>query len=386
MDLELLKKVHKEQFNEEPELISYSPGRVNLIGEHTDYSEGFVMPIAIEMGIWVAMSRNKDTNDMISVYSIDYSRKFATYYSEPAPEEYDWFKYPMGVALMMKEAGYNVGGLRITFGGNLPQGAGLSSSAALEVATAFAIQTLYGYNIPGPQLAKICQKAEHEVVGVKCGIMDQYISRMGEENSALLIDCRSLEYRLVPLNLGTKRIVITNSNVPHKLSSSEYNTRVSECQEAVKIMNETSQMKYLRDFTLKDYEKNKPLFPKVIGKRAYHVISENQRVLDAEKALKAGDLKKFGELMNQSHDSLRDNYEVSSPELDFLVETARSIPGCIGSRMTGAGFGGCTVSIMEEQSIGAYKEKLAAYTQKFGYVPQVYTSIPKKGSHIVWKK
>ena len=241
MNLEELKKVHKEQFNEDPEIISFSPGRVNLIGEHTDYSEGFVMPIAIEMGIWVAISKNSEADDLISVYSIDYKLKFAQYYSDALPQDYEWFKYPMGVVLMMKEAGYKVGGLRITFGGNIPQGAGLSSSAALEVATAFGIQNLYGYNIKGPDLAKICQKAEHVVVGVKCGIMDQYISRMGEDKNALLIDCRTLEYRLVPLNLGSMKIVITNSNVPHKLSSSLYNTRVAECHEAVKIMNETNQ-------------------------------------------------------------------------------------------------------------------------------------------------
>jgi len=384
--LEELKKVHKEQFNEDPEIISFSPGRVNLIGEHTDYSEGFVMPIAIEMGIWVAISKNSEADDLISVYSIDYKLKFAQYYSDALPQDYEWFKYPMGVVLMMKEAGYKVGGLRITFGGNIPQGAGLSSSAALEVATAFGIQNLYGYNIKGPDLAKICQKAEHVVVGVKCGIMDQYISRMGEDKNALLIDCRTLEYRLVPLNLGSMKIVITNSNVPHKLSSSLYNTRVAECHEAVKIMNETNQPKFLRDFTIKHFEAYKSFFTKTIANRALHVINENQRVLDAEKALKAGDLKKFGELMNQSHDSLRDLYEVSSPELDFLVEIARSIPGCIGSRLTGAGFGGCTVSIMEENAIPKYKEKLSEYTKKFTYKPEVYITVPKKGSQILWKK
>ena len=386
MNLEELKKVHKEQFNEDPEIISFSPGRVNLIGEHTDYSEGFVMPIAIEMGIWVAISKNSEADDLISVYSIDYKLKFAQYYSDALPQDYEWFKYPMGVVLMMKEAGYKVGGLRITFGGNIPQGAGLSSSAALEVATAFGIQNLYGYNIKGPDLAKICQKAEHVVVGVKCGIMDQYISRMGEDKNALLIDCRTLEYRLVPLNLGSMKIVITNSNVPHKLSSSLYNTRVAECHEAVKIMNETNQPKFLRDFTIKHFEAYKSFFTKTIANRALHVINENQRVLDAEKALKAGDLKKFGELMNQSHDSLRDLYEVSSPELDFLVEIARSIPGCIGSRLTGAGFGGCTVSIMEESAIPKYKEKLSEYTKKFTYKPEVYITVPKKGSQILWKK
>lgn len=386
MNLEELKKVHKGQFNEDPEIISFSPGRVNLIGEHTDYSEGFVMPIAIEMGIWVAISKNSEADDLISVYSIDYKLKFAQYYSDALPQDYEWFKYPMGVVLMMKEAGYKVGGLRITFGGNIPQGAGLSSSAALEVATAFGIQNLYGYNIKGPDLAKICQKAEHVVVGVKCGIMDQYISRMGEDKNALLIDCRTLEYRLVPLNLGSMKIVITNSNVPHKLSSSLYNTRVAECHEAVKIMNETNQPKFLRDFTIKHFEAYKSFFTKTIANRALHVINENQRVLDAEKALKAGDLKKFGELMNQSHDSLRDLYEVSSPELDFLVEIARSIPGCIGSRLTGAGFGGCTVSIMEENAIPKYKEKLSEYTKKFTYKPEVYITVPKKGSQILWKK
>jgi galactokinase len=386
MDIEALKAKHVEEFGEEPEIIVYSPGRVNLIGEHTDYSEGFVMPIAIGMGIWVAISKNTESDNLISVYSIDYNKKFAAYYNDPIPDEYDWFKYPIGVVLIMKNHDFKVGGLRITFGGNVPQGAGLSSSAALEVATAYAIQTMYSYDIPGPKLAKICQQAEHEVIGVKCGIMDQYISRMGEEGKAMLIDCRSLEYRLVPLELGKYKIIITNSNVPHKLSSSDYNTRVAECEEAVKVMNETSDIKYLRDFTIKNFQDSKMFFSKDVAKRAFHVIKENERVLQAEIALKEGKLEKFGELMNDSHDSLRDNYEVSSPELDFLVETARSIPGCLGSRMTGAGFGGCTVSIMDEGSIEAYKQKLVQYQGKFGYKPQVYESTSKQGAKILWKK
>ena len=252
-----------------------------------------------------------------------------------------WFNYPLGVIKILRKNGLEFTGVRITFTGNIPQGSGLSSSAALEIAIGFAIQQLFELDLSGPDLAKAGQEAEHEYVGVKCGIMDQFISRMGEKGKALLLDCKTLEYRLVPLNLKTAKLVITNSNVPHKLSSSQYNQRVSECNEAVKILSTLKRGTSLRDFTLADYEKVRTAIPESIRKRAFHVISENQRVLDAEKALNSGNLKQFGILMNQSHESLKVNYEVSLPELDWLTDTARKIPGCYGSRMTGAGFGGC---------------------------------------------
>lgn len=385
MEIEELAKKHEEIFGTAPEMVVFAPGRINLIGEHTDYNKGYVMPCAINMGIWVAIS--KITDPLMSVYSIDYNKKIVAAYTDVAvAKQMEWFNYPFGVARVMQSKGYQFGGVRVTFYGNVPQGSGLSSSAALEIAVAYAIQELYGLKISGPDLAKIGQQAEHEYAGVKCGIMDQFISRMGEKNHALLIDCQSLEFRLVPIELKTAKLVITNSNVPHKLSSSEYNKRVAECEEAVKIMSSSKEGDSLRDFTKDDYDNSKDLMGPVIRKRALHVIMENKRVLDAEMALKAGDLVKVGELMNQSHESLRVFYEVSSPELDWLVEAAQTTPGCYGARMTGGGFGGCTLALMEEKSIAAYKEKLGQYEQKFGYKPQVFESNPENGAKVLWKK
>ncbi|WP_371806570.1 galactokinase [Candidatus Lokiarchaeum ossiferum] len=384
-EFELLKQKHNDIFGEDPELIVHAPGRVNLIGEHTDYSKGFVMPMAIDMGITVAISKIPDSN-LISVYSLDFDKKMVAMYSDLVKSNVDWFNYPIGVVKVLQKKGYKFEGIRITFTGNVPQGAGLSSSAALEVGVAFAIQKIYNLEISGTEMALICQQAEHEVVGVKCGIMDQYICRMGAVNQAMLIDCQSLEYRLIPLDLGNYKMIITNSNVPHKLSSSLYNQRVSECEEAVKILSEEKPGKFLRDYTEEDYKKSHDIFPPEIRKRAFHVISENQRVLDAEKALQSHDLTAFGNLMNASHKSLEIYYEVSSVELDWLVEAAQTIEGCIGSRMTGAGFGGCTISILTPEALKIYLEKLPAYEEKFGYKPITYEVTPVEGVHEIWKK
>ena len=341
MDLTLIKKKHEEIFGTPPELIVHAPGRINLIGDHTDYSEGFVMPVAINMGITVAISKNIDSK-MISVYSMDFDKKMVTLYSDLMKSNQDsWFSYPVGVTKIMQKK-HSFEGIRITFTGNIPQEAGLSSSAALEMAVAFAIQKLYKLKISEVELAKICQQAEQEIVGVRCGIMDQFISRMGKADEAMLIDCRSLEYRSIPFKLKKVKLLITNSNVPRKLTSSKYNQRVMECEEAVKILTSEKPGTHLRDFTLEDYEKTRDYLQPTIKKRAFHVISENNRVLAAEKALKENNLKKFGDLLNESHESLKTYYEVTTPELDWLTDMANTISGCYGSRMTGAGLGGTT--------------------------------------------
>jgi galactokinase len=383
MDQELIKAKHQEIFGEPPELIVYAPGRINLIGEHTDYSEGYVMPMAINKGIMLGISGIKESK-VISVYSIDFDKKMTSMYSDLMKSSIDWFNYPLGVVKVLRKHGHDFSGVRISFTGDVPQGAGLSSSAALEISVAFAIQTLYKLEIPGADLAKICQQAEHEVVGVKCGIMDQYISRMAEKDKCLLIDCRTLEYRSVPLSLDSASFVITNSNVPHKLSSSDYNKRVGECMEAVKILSADKPGLFLRDYDIEDYEKNRDLFTSDIRKRVFHVISENQRVLDAEKALTNNELKVFGELMNKSHNSLKIYYEVSSPELDWLTDLARNTEGCYGSRLTGGGFGGSTISLMENSAIDSYKAKLDPYKAKFGYEAEVFISNPMAGAHVIW--
>jgi galactokinase len=376
---------HKKIFKCEPELISYAPGRINLIGEHTDYNNGFVLPAAIDMGVWIGIS--KEQKDVISVYSIDFKELKTASLHEKDYEKKEgyWFNYPFGVVKVLQENGYKFQGINLTFTGNVPQGSGLSSSAALEISTGFAIQQLYSLKIDGPSLAKIGQKAEHNYVGVKCGIMDQFISRMGKANNALLIDCKTLEFKLVPLDLKAAKLIITNSNVPHKLSASQYNQRVSECSKAVEILSTSKKGTSLRDYTMEDFKLMEKKMPDIIRKRAFHVISENNRVLKTEIALKKGDLKEFGKLMNESHQSLRDNYEVSSKELDWLTEVARSVPGCYGSRMTGAGFGGCTITLIESKSIDSYKQKLNEYEKIFGYKPVVYESGVADGVHLVSK-
>ncbi len=382
MLLDLLKKNHAEIYGESPEIIIFAPGRVNLIGEHTDYSEGYVMPVAINMGIYLAISRIPDSK-VLSVYSLDYKKKMVSMYTDLVKSQENWFNYPLGVVKTLLKHNFDFPGVRITFTGTIPQGAGLSSSAALEVAVAFGISQLYNLSIPKVKIAQICRQAEHEIVGVNCGIMDQYISLLGEPNASLLIDCRSLEYRKVPLNLGSAQLVITNSNVPHKLSNSKYNERVQECQEAVKILKIAKPGEYLRDFSFDDYTEHKDSMPETIQKRAKHVITENARVLKAESALQTGNLTEFGRLMNESHLSLQQDFEVSSPELDWLTEAARSLKGCYGARLTGAGFGGCTVALMETSAIPQYKEKLKMYTEEFGYKSVVYEVDPEMGVHLI---
>jgi len=377
-DIAIIKSKHREIFGAEPELIVHAPGRVNLIGEHTDYSEGYVLPVAINMGISLGISKIEGSK-VIAVYSVDYDKKVVSLYSDLVKSTVDWFNYPMGVVKVLIKQGFEFEGVRITFTGNVPVGAGLSSSAALEIAVAYAIQSLYHLDIEGAHLAKICQQAEHEVVGVKCGIMDQYISRMGKRDNALLIDCRTLEYRHVPLNLQSACFLITNSNVPHQLARSKYNERVAECEEAVKVLASSKPGTSLRDFTLDDFEENRNHLAANIRKRAFHVISENTRVLQAENSLQKGDLAEFGKLMNESHDSLKIYYEVSSPELDWLVESAQAIPGCYGSRMTGAGFGGCTITLIDRASVAQYREKIKEYEPKFGFKPVGYDVIMTEG-------
>ena len=378
----LLIDQHKDIYGEVPELIVHSPGRVNLIGEHTDYNDGYVLPMAISMGIDLAISRISDS-EVISVYSLDKEKKIVSLYSYlmKSSGNDDWANYPIGVVKILLKNGHKLGGVRVSFTGTIPEGAGLSSSAALEVAVAFAVQQLYNLKIKDKDLVKYCQQAEQEVVGVRCGIMDQYTAKFGKAGNAFFLDCRSLDHRYIPLNLKSTEFILTNSNISHKLSTSKYNERVVECEEAVKVLNEIKPGKSLRDYDLDDYEKAREFFQPEEKKRAYHVISENNRVIEAEKSLKQGDLKKFGQLMNDSHESLKLYYEVSCAELDWLVEMAQKIEGCYGSRMIGAGFGGCTLTLIEKKAIPEYISKLKGYQEKFGLAAITYEVTPSDGVH-----
>lgn len=347
---------YKDLFNNKPEIIVKAPGRVNLIGEHTDYNGGYVLPIAIDKYITIAACRRNDCE--VDIHSINFNDDCsANFENGLKPNAHKpWANYFLGVVSQLLKRGYSIKGVDAAIYGDIPLGAGLSSSAAYEVAAAYMFQKLFDIEISGEELAEICQHAEHEFVGSQCGIMDQFISRFGKKDHALLIDCLSLKYHLIPFILKDYSLVVVNSNVKHNLAQSEYNTRREECGEAIRFLRNAMKRDIvnLRECSIDDYENHKDDLPFKLRKRAYHVITENQRVLDAVSALKENDLEKFGQLMYESHNSLRDNYEVSCKEIDTLVELARECEGVIGSRITGGGFGGCTVSIVSEKKLDLF--------------------------------
>jgi galactokinase len=270
--------------------------------------------------------------------------------------------------------------------GNIPIGVGLSSSAALEVATAYTIQRLLGIEISGPELARLAQEAENSFVGVQCGIMDQFVSRMAQAGSAMFIDTRNMEYRHIPINLKTVKILITNSGVPRSLVESEYNQRRAECEKCVSLLSTRKSGRSLRDYSAADLRDSMGLIPETTRKRCLHVVEEIERVREAEGALKKNDIVSFGKLMNRSHESLRDQYEVSCPELDWLVKRAWETEGVYGSRMTGAGFGGCTVTLIEERSIPTYEARLETYERIFSFKPETFVCYPADGAQVLFQQ
>ena len=351
----------------------FAPGRVNLIGEHTDYNGGYVFPCALNYGTYLMVRATEESE--IKFASVNFEYK-AFVQPEDLNKKHggEWVEYPLGVIDQMKKMGIKPSGLELMYSGDIPNGAGLSSSASIELVTAFMLNTLYGKEIPMIDLIKISQKAENEFVGMNCGIMDQFAVGMGRKDSALFLNCDTLDYDLVPVKLGDYRLMIVNTNKRRGLTDSKYNERRSECETAVEIINKKKPVRNLSELNLAEFNEIKHLIDnEVIRKRAYHVISENARVLEAIPALKSGNLLRFGELMNESHDSLRDNYEVTGIELDTLVEEARKIPGGIGSRMTGAGFGGCTVSIVHRDSINDFIETVGRnYSDRTELKPVFY--------------
>jgi len=380
--MDQVKQSHAEEYGKAPEIVACAPGRVNLIGEHTDYNDGFVFPMAIDFTIRVAISRRKDNH--LRFYSVDYKdRKRATLPTLRYRKEDRWANYPKGIIAEFLARGHELSGMDITIQGDIPQGAGLSSSAALEIATGIAIEELYGIEIGREELAKLAQHAENEFVGVKCGIMDQFISRLAKEGHTMLLDARFLTYHFVPLSLKGVKILITNSKVPHGLVDSEYNKRRAECRKCVEILSVKKPGTALRDYTSTDVRDSMGVIPEGTRKKCLHVVEENQRVLEAEEALKKRDLVTFGKLMNRSHESLRDLYEVSCPELDWLVKRAWETEGVYGSRLTGAGFGGCTVTLIEEEAIPLYREHIVQYERIFGFRPEIYICKPSPGARIM---
>lgn len=353
-------------------IIAMAPGRVNLIGEYTDFNDGFVFPMTVDRGVYLAIRARSDRQ--VRVASVRYDELVDYQLDEfEAPKPGHWSSYVLGVVEELRLRGLLKRGFEAVVDGNLNLGAGLSSSAALEVATAVALQQVLGFDMNRVEMVKLCQHVEHNYANVLCGIMDQFASGIGRSGHALLLDCRSLDYENIPVELGEHRVVIISSEVKRSLTSSAYNTRRAECQAGVQHFSQYDKsVRALRDVGPKLFEAHNDELTPVVRRRCRHVVSENQRTLDAAAALKAGQLGQFGELMKASHRSLRDDFEVSCPELDMLVTLANDTEGVLGSRMTGAGFGGCTVSIVHKDSVGSLVDKLAGYTARFNLTPGVF--------------
>ena len=360
-----------------------APGRVNLIGEHTDYNEGFVMPAAIDFSTWVAITARNDRSVIIrSTHFSDYAEIDLD--DIPSRGRGHWSDYPLGVAVKLEEAGHRLRGANILVHGEVPIGSGLSSSAAIEISTGIALLDISDTEIDRLELAKTCQRAENEFVGIRSGLMDQFIACFGNAGHALMLDCRSLEFTQLPLPDNIK-LVACNTMVKHELASSEYNARRAECEAGVRILSQhLPHAGSLRDVCLDDIERFRSELPDVVYKRCRHVVTENDRVLKATDALRSGDLHAFGKLMRQSHQSLRDDYEVSCKELDLMVELANQVEGVFGARMTGGGFGGCTINLVDASSVNLFKRKVGrGYNQVTGLQSEIYVCSAALGAERV---
>jgi len=352
-----------------------APGRVNLIGEHTDYNEGFVMPVALDLCATIIIEIRADRVLTVRSENFDEAREFDLDDPDPQPSQH-WSDYVLGVAVMLQRAGVKLSGANLTIRSDVPIGAGLSSSAALEVATARALLDTSRVTLAPWEIAKLCQHAENDFVGVPCGIMDQFVACHGAPAKALMLDCRSLHFRRVPLPAHA-RIVICNSMVKHSLAGGEYQQRREECAAGARLLNVPA----LRDATAAQLEHHQNELDHVVYRRCRHVIGENTRVELAFDALQHGDLARFGALLRRSHLSLRDDFEVSCPELDLLVDIAAALPGVYGSRMTGGGFGGCTVSLVEARHATTFRDTLRRrYREATGIQPEIYEITPPDSS------
>ncbi len=366
IDIEQLKSRFVERHGRAPRIFR-APGRANLIGEHTDYNDGFVLPAAIDMATYVAASPRTDR--IVTAESVNFEGSVSVDLDDrEARPRTDWGKYVQGVALILETRGYRLPGADLLIASDIPLGAGLSSSAALEISVGFALARISGNTIAEMELSKIGQAAEHKYAGVRSGIMDQFVSVHGQAGRALFLDCRSLEWSAIQLPTGAS-FVICNTKTKHDLAEGEYNKRRTECENAAAMLGKTA----LRDFSVDDLENMGSQMPELLRKRARHVVTENARVLSAVSALKSGDLRKVGELINASHESLCEDFEVSCPALDTMVAISRRQPGVLGARMMGGGFGGCTINLMlpkaREDFISNVRRE---YDDETGIVPELY--------------
>lgn len=362
------------RFSHAPALIVRAPGRVNLIGEHTDYNDGFVLPAAIDRATFIAASPRTDNRVRVLAADLNEEDEFGIDQIERSGMR-PWSNYIRGMIKSLLTAGHVINGADMVVASSVPRGAGLSSSAALEVATGYVFQLFHNLNILGEELALMAQATENHFVGVNCGIMDQFIVTLGQANHALLIDCRDLNYQAVPLPTGVS-VVICDSHIERTLAGSAYNQRRAECDQAVDILKQQLPgIKALRDVTSAQLNEHGHLLPPVVRQRARHVISENERVIAGVNTLQAGNVAEFGRLMNASHASLRDDYAVSIPEMDALVASAQRVSGCFGSRLTGAGFGGCTVSLVANEAVERFRHEVAAaYLASTGRSATIYVT------------
>ena len=372
----VLKKFEEVFGDSEGAKVFFAPGRVNLIGEHTDYNGGHVFPCALTIGTYMAVKKRDDKKLRFYSMNFDHLGVIESGIEGLKPEkEADWTNYPKGVMWAFEKRGMKMDcGLDIVLNGNIPNGSGLSSSASLEVVTGFMLRDLFGFDVTNVELARIGQYSENNFNGMNCGIMDQFASAMGKKDNAIFLDTADLSYEYAPINLAGAKIVVTNSKVKHSLVNSEYNTRRSECETALKELQTVTDIKGLGDLTEEEFEAHKSAIKdETRVKRAKHAVYENQRTIRAVEALKNNDLETFGKLMNASHVSLRDDYAVSCSEIDVLVDAAWKVEGVIGSRITGGGFGGCTVSIVKDEAIEAFKEQVGkAYQEQVGKTPDFY--------------
>ena len=376
--LDEMQEVFREKFGAVQTHVYFSPGRVNLIGEHTDYNGGHVFPCAISLGTYALVAPR--TDGISRLYSMNLPEQGVVQFpmhGAVKSDAYGWANYPIGVVRVMEDAGHRAAhGFDIVLYGTLPNGAGLSSSASIEVLMAVILNDELNLGIDMVELVKFSQKAENEFVGMNCGIMDQFAVGMGKKDCAILLDCNTLSYRYSKLALDGCSIVITNTNKTHSLVTSAYNERRAQCESALKALQKVKPIKALGELTNAEFDAIASAIPDPVERRrARHAVYENNRTLEAVKALEANDVKRFGELMNASHVSLRDDYEVTGPELDTLAELAWQQDGVLGSRMTGGGFAGCTVSIVRDAAIPAFEKNVGdAYTAKIGYAPSFYVA------------
>ncbi|HHW89817.1 MAG TPA: galactokinase [Clostridiales bacterium] len=387
MDFTKLKKKFAEIYGEGEIRVFSAAGRVNLIGEHIDYNGGYVLPAALNLRCAVLARPNNTDKIRIAFTTLD-ERVVLDKNNLQNYKHLKYGNYQAGVAYVMQEAGFSIVGCDLLYDSTVPFGSGLSSSAAIEVSTALALATFSkesgntAKDIGLVELAVLSQKAENRYVGVNSGIMDQFASAMGKKDHAILLDCSTLKYEYVPLNLLDYSLVIINTNKPRSLADSKYNERRAECEEALKILQKSLDIDNLCEISPQTFEANKHLLSGKIKDRAEHCVYEQDRVIKSIEALKKGDLIKFGQLLNESHKSLKELYEVTGIELDTLAETAQKTPGCIGSRMTGAGFGGCAVSLVKTQNVQDFVERVTrVYTQKIGYSPSVYNTSIADGAY-----